>query len=136
MHSCSHCLKPRPPPPPPIWAMSYTRALMVSQDRRHLFEPPDLPYYDRDKSTMKINWDLRCKDQKDESQYTRILIPPGFPSPNFLSRPLPSRLLTAMCFHNMGLYRQSLAQQVARQKMALVIVRYKNIHRYQWFIYS
>jgi hypothetical protein len=34
LHSCTHCLKPRSPPSP---IGSYTRALLVSQDRRHLF---------------------------------------------------------------------------------------------------
>ncbi len=36
VHSCTHQLRPRRPQPPPLLG-SYTRALLVSQDRRHLF---------------------------------------------------------------------------------------------------
>ncbi len=41
VHSCTHWLRPRNslPPPLPLLA-SYTRALLVSQDRRHLFVTP------------------------------------------------------------------------------------------------
>ncbi len=39
MHSCTHWLRPRNYPPPPHLG-SYTRALLVSQDRRHLFVTP------------------------------------------------------------------------------------------------
>jgi hypothetical protein len=38
VHSCTHWLRPRNPPPPHLG--SYTRALLVSQDRRHLFVTP------------------------------------------------------------------------------------------------
>ncbi len=38
VYSCTHWLRPRPPPPPDM--SSYTRALLVSQDRRHLFVAP------------------------------------------------------------------------------------------------
>ncbi len=34
-HSCTHWLRPSNPSPPPYWG-SYTRALLVSKDRRHL----------------------------------------------------------------------------------------------------
>jgi hypothetical protein len=34
LHSCNHWLRPPEHPPPP--PLSYTRALLVSQDRRHL----------------------------------------------------------------------------------------------------
>ncbi len=42
MYSCTHWLRPRnnPPPPFPTRLGSYTRALLVSQDRRHLFVTP------------------------------------------------------------------------------------------------
>ncbi len=47
VHSCTHWLRPRPTPPPhpppsPPWPHlgSYTRALMVSQDRQRLFVTP------------------------------------------------------------------------------------------------
>jgi hypothetical protein len=43
-HSCSHCLRgwdpATPPPPVPLHLGSYTRALLVSLDRRHLFVTP------------------------------------------------------------------------------------------------
>jgi hypothetical protein len=38
VHSCTHWLRPRHPPPTHLG--SYTRALLVSQDRRHLFVTP------------------------------------------------------------------------------------------------
>ncbi len=38
VHSCTHWLRPRKSLPPHLG--SYTRALMVSQDRRHLFTTP------------------------------------------------------------------------------------------------
>jgi hypothetical protein len=38
-HSCSHWPRPCNPPIPPHWD-SYTRALLVSNDRRHLFVTP------------------------------------------------------------------------------------------------
>ncbi len=38
VHSCTHWLRPRNPPPPAFGL--YTRALLVSQDRRHLFVIP------------------------------------------------------------------------------------------------
>ncbi len=34
------CTQTRPPPPPPPHLGSYTRALLVSQNRRHLFVTP------------------------------------------------------------------------------------------------
>jgi hypothetical protein len=38
VHSCTHWLRPYNPPTPPSPILgSYTRALLVSQDRRHLF---------------------------------------------------------------------------------------------------
>jgi hypothetical protein len=40
VHSCTHWLRPRTPPPPPRHLGSYTRALLVSQNRRHLFVTP------------------------------------------------------------------------------------------------
>jgi hypothetical protein len=43
VHSCAHWLRPRiltPPSPSPRHLGSYTRALLVSQDRRHLFVTP------------------------------------------------------------------------------------------------
>jgi hypothetical protein len=39
VHSCSHWLRPATPPPPPLLGL-YTRALLVSQDRQHLFVAP------------------------------------------------------------------------------------------------
>ncbi len=39
VYSCSHWLRPRNSPPPPH-LNSFTRALLVSQDRRHLFVTP------------------------------------------------------------------------------------------------
>ncbi len=39
VHSCTHWLRPRTPPPR-IWAHTRTRALLVSQERRHLFVNP------------------------------------------------------------------------------------------------
>ncbi len=39
VHSCTHWLRPATPTPPPHLG-SYTRALLVSQDRRHLFVTP------------------------------------------------------------------------------------------------
>ncbi len=43
VHSCANLLRPRigpqPPPSPPHWD-SYTRALLVSKDRRHLYVTP------------------------------------------------------------------------------------------------
>jgi hypothetical protein len=38
VHSCTHWLRPRTPPPPHLG--SYMRALLVIQERRHLFVPP------------------------------------------------------------------------------------------------
>jgi hypothetical protein len=43
VHSCTHWPRPRNPPPPHPHLGSYTRALLVSQDRRHLFVTPCLP---------------------------------------------------------------------------------------------
>jgi hypothetical protein len=40
VHSCTHWLKPRNRNPPPPHLGSYTRVLLVSQDRRHLFVTP------------------------------------------------------------------------------------------------
>jgi hypothetical protein len=40
VHSCTHLLRPCNPPPPPDPPDSYTRALLVSKDRRHLFVTP------------------------------------------------------------------------------------------------
>jgi hypothetical protein len=40
VYSCTHWLRRRNPPPPPQHLGSYTRALLVSQDRRHLFVKP------------------------------------------------------------------------------------------------
>ncbi len=40
VHSYTHRLRPRNPLPPPHLG-SYTRALLVSQDRRHLFMTPE-----------------------------------------------------------------------------------------------
>jgi hypothetical protein len=42
VNSCTHWLrvKPRNSPPLPLHLGSYTRALLVSQDRRHLFVTP------------------------------------------------------------------------------------------------
>jgi hypothetical protein len=49
VHSCTHWLKPRNHPPSiPLHLGSYTRALLVRQDRRHLFVNPwnqCSPYY-------------------------------------------------------------------------------------------
>jgi hypothetical protein len=44
---CTHWLRPcNPPPPPhPLHLSSYTRVLLVSQDRRHLFVTPWYPSY-------------------------------------------------------------------------------------------
>jgi hypothetical protein len=39
VYSCTHWLRPRPPPPPPPFGLIY-RALLVSQDIRHLFVAP------------------------------------------------------------------------------------------------
>jgi hypothetical protein len=39
MYSCAHWLRPRNSSPPPHLG-SYTRALLVIQDRRHLFVKP------------------------------------------------------------------------------------------------
>ncbi len=43
VHSCTHWLRPRDPhiPPQSHWDL-YTRALLVSKDRRHLFLTPDI----------------------------------------------------------------------------------------------
>ncbi len=40
VHTCTHWLRPRNPPP---HLGSYTRALLVSQDRRHFFVTPCFP---------------------------------------------------------------------------------------------
>jgi hypothetical protein len=40
VHSCTHWLKPLDSPPPNSHLGLFTRALMVSQDRRHLFVTP------------------------------------------------------------------------------------------------
>jgi hypothetical protein len=40
VHNCTHCLRPRNPPPLLLHLASYTRVLLVSQDRRHLFVTP------------------------------------------------------------------------------------------------
>jgi hypothetical protein len=40
LHSCTHWLRPRISPPFPPHLGSYTRALLVSADRRHLFVTP------------------------------------------------------------------------------------------------
>jgi hypothetical protein len=43
VHKCTHWLRPRnPPPPPPAIGhdIRYTRALLVSKDRRHLLVIP------------------------------------------------------------------------------------------------
>jgi hypothetical protein len=40
VHSCTHWLRPRNPHPLPLHLGSYTMALLVSQDKRHLFVPP------------------------------------------------------------------------------------------------
>jgi hypothetical protein len=42
VHSCTHWLKPRNSPLPPHFG-SFTRALLVSQDRRHIFVTPCIP---------------------------------------------------------------------------------------------
>jgi hypothetical protein len=46
VHRCTHWLRPRNPNPPPLPLLphfgSYKRALLVSQDRRHLFVTPCL----------------------------------------------------------------------------------------------
>ncbi len=42
VHSCTHWLRPRHPPPPPH-SDSYTRTLLVSLDRRHLYSLCDPP---------------------------------------------------------------------------------------------
>jgi hypothetical protein len=43
VHSCTHWLRPRNPPSSPALD-SYTRALLVSKDRRHLFVTPCYQY--------------------------------------------------------------------------------------------
>ncbi len=40
MHNCTHWLRPRNPPPLPPHLDSSSRALLVNQDRRHLFATP------------------------------------------------------------------------------------------------
>jgi hypothetical protein len=40
VYSCTHWLRPHNPPPPPQHLGSYTRALLVRQDRRHIFVTP------------------------------------------------------------------------------------------------
>ncbi len=46
VYSCTHWLTPHnPPPPPPRHLGSYTRALLVSQDRRHLSVTPGSHVY-------------------------------------------------------------------------------------------
>jgi hypothetical protein len=40
VHSFTHWLRPRNAPPPPVHMGSYTRALLVSHERRHLFVIP------------------------------------------------------------------------------------------------
>jgi hypothetical protein len=57
LHSCTHWLRPRNPPPPPPYIPphlgSYTRTLLVSQDRRHLLMTPlVLPFRIRFFSTL------------------------------------------------------------------------------------
>ncbi len=42
VHSSTHWLRPRIPPSPRIW-VHIRRALLVSQDRRHLFVTPPPP---------------------------------------------------------------------------------------------
>jgi hypothetical protein len=39
VHCCTHWLRPRNTPPPPAFG-SYMRALLISQDRQHLFVTP------------------------------------------------------------------------------------------------
>jgi hypothetical protein len=46
VYSCTHWLRPRNPPPPlPPHLGSYARALLVSQDRRHLFLNPWMKWF-------------------------------------------------------------------------------------------
>jgi hypothetical protein len=40
VYSCTHWLRPCNSPPPPAFGLIYTRPLLVSQDRRHLFVTP------------------------------------------------------------------------------------------------
>ncbi len=40
VYSCIHYLRPRNSPSPPLQLGSYTRALLVSQNRRHIFLTP------------------------------------------------------------------------------------------------
>ncbi len=41
VHSCTHWLRPRNPSSLPIWAhLQYDGAILISQDRRHLFVTP------------------------------------------------------------------------------------------------
>ncbi len=45
VHGCTHWRRPRKPPPPPPYLGSYTRALLVNQDRRHLLVTPGCRLY-------------------------------------------------------------------------------------------
>jgi hypothetical protein len=42
VYSCSHWLRPRNTLPPPAFGLIFERALLVSQERRHLFVTPSL----------------------------------------------------------------------------------------------
>ncbi len=44
VHSCTHWLRPLNSPPSPAFGLIRGRALLVSQDRRHLFVTPCVPY--------------------------------------------------------------------------------------------
>ncbi len=53
VHSCTHWERPHNPPPPHMG--SYTRALLVSQDRRHLFVIPRFQVSSATEDNLKMD---------------------------------------------------------------------------------
>jgi hypothetical protein len=68
VHRCTHWLRPRNPPPPHLG--SYTRALLVSRDRRYLFVTPWYRVEDIHGRQAQRDRHHDCRNRAQTGRYT------------------------------------------------------------------
>ncbi len=103
VHSCTHWLRDRASPPPPPHLGSKARALLVSQDRRHLFVTPlgtghgfNFSWFLRHKKALRLEVQVpvwRIRDPGSGKNLFRIPDPGVKKAPDPGSATLPSSML-------------------------------------------